>query len=368
MLQIGYFGRAYHHPIPSGWPNRPALLGPGDARSAYEQSLEDYLWADEAGFDFVSVSEHHYSTFIDPNPVMTAAALSRQLANARICLLGATVPLLNPVRVAEELAMLDVMTNGRLTVGLLRGTPNEALTYYNINPTESRGKFQEAVELIRSCWTEPEPFAWEGRYYRFRTVAAWPQPMTPGGPRLLMSGSNAQSVELVARNHADLGLSYIDLADTTRCIQMYHEAVARHGWQADRTNVLYRNFCYVAETDEQAYAEAEQCGYGSLKRLFAPNSLLGMHAILESVTGSYRDMPTSQARQLQQEHVPPAFCGSPATVIEQLRQFYDAGVGHIDLTLTGLGLSHDVSRRNMELFATEVLPAVRRFSDDVVSV
>jgi alkanesulfonate monooxygenase SsuD/methylene tetrahydromethanopterin reductase-like flavin-dependent oxidoreductase (luciferase family) len=341
-------------------------MQPGDARRAFEESLEDYLLADELGFDFVTVSEHHYGSFIDPNPMMSGAVLSQQLRNARLCVLGSTVPLLNPVRVAEEIAMLDVMANGRLTVALLRGTPNEVITYYNINPNESRPKFQEAVELIRSCWTEPEPFAWEGRFYRFRTVSVWPRPVTPGGPRLLLSGSNAKAIEFVAHNHADLGLSYIDLADTTERVQMYHDAVQRHGWQADRSNVLYRHFCYVAETDEQALAEAEKYAYGSLHKLFQPINLLGMHAIMESVTGSYQDMPSSQARQIAKGYAPPVFCGSPATVIEQMRGFYQAGVGQIDLTLNGMGLPRDVGRRNMELFAAEVLPAVRAFSDDVV--
>lgn len=365
-MEIGYFGGAEHQPQPASWPNSPSLLTQGDSRRAWEQGLDDYLYADELGFDFVTASEHHYSAWIDPNPALTAAVLSQQLRRARLNLLGLTLPMLNPVRVAEELALLDVMANGQLTVALLRGTPNEAMTYYNINPTESRTRFQEAVELVKACWSEPEPFAWEGRYYRFRTVAVWPRAVTPGGPRLLMSGSNQEAIDFVVRHRADLGLSYTDLSDTAERVQMYFDTARQAGWQAERANVLCRNVCYVADTDEQALADVTRFEYGNIKRLFQPGSQLSATATMEAVTGSFQNAAPSQLRQLTGEFTPPMFCGSPATVIEQLEKFHDAGVGKVDLTFSGLGLPREYGRKSMELFASQVLPAVHDFTDEPV--
>lgn len=362
-MQIGFFGGAEHHPLPPSWPNSPSALAPGDARKAWDAGLEEYLLADELGFDFVTTAEHHYSAWIDPNPVVTSAVLSQQLRKARLCLLGATLPMLNPVRVAEELALLDVLANGRLTVGLLRGTPNEVMTYYNVNPAESRAKFQEGVELVRACWNEPEAFAWEGRYYRFRTIAVWPRPATPGGPRLLLSGSNRVAATYAARQHADLGLSYGDVPDSAERIAIYREAAEEAGWTPDSSNVLYRNVCYVAETDEQAAADATEHQFGSVQRLFMPGTVQAGKALTEAVTGSFQGAPPSALKMMSGEYQLPLFCGSPETVIAQLKEYRDIGVGKIDLTFGGIGLPRDLARRNLELFAAEVLPAVHAFED-----
>jgi alkanesulfonate monooxygenase SsuD/methylene tetrahydromethanopterin reductase-like flavin-dependent oxidoreductase (luciferase family) len=331
-MEIGY---APHQPLAASWPARPSALKQGDSHRAWEQALEYYLSADQLGFDFVTTTEHHYNASIDPNPAMTGAVLSQQLRRARLHV-GLSVPMLNPVRVAEEIALLDVMANGRLSVAMLSDTPNDAMTYFNINPVESGACFQEAVELVKACWDEPEPFAWEGRFHRFRTIAVSPSAVTPGGPRMIMSGSNQAAIDFVVRHRADLALSGTGVVDTAQRVQMFHVSAQLTGWHADRSNVLYRNMCYVASTDEQALADVSGHGYGSV-----------------DLTGTFR---------------PPVFCGSPVTVIEQLREFHRAGVGKVDLAFSGLGLPRDLARKSMELFAAEVLPAVHEFADDTVRI
>jgi alkanesulfonate monooxygenase SsuD/methylene tetrahydromethanopterin reductase-like flavin-dependent oxidoreductase (luciferase family) len=112
-------------------------------------TFDQFRCADEFGFDWVTVAEHHYSGFsLTPNPMVMAGALSQIVHRAKIAVLGPTLPILNPVRVAEELAMIDTMSGGRLVAGMMRGTPNEYVTY-NINPSESRERFAEAMHLIR---------------------------------------------------------------------------------------------------------------------------------------------------------------------------------------------------------------------------
>src|SRR6266571_5067136 len=102
-----------------------------------------------------------------PNPMVMAGALTQRVKHAKIALLGANIPILNPVRVAEEFAMLDALTGGQVVAGMLRGTSNEYVTY-GVNPSESRDRFEEALELIVRAWTEPQPFSWQGRYYEYR--------------------------------------------------------------------------------------------------------------------------------------------------------------------------------------------------------
>src|SRR5262249_39751127 len=137
--------------------------------------------ADVLVFDWVTVAEPHYPGFSLPQtPMVMAGALSQLVRRAKIAVLGPPLPILNPVRVAEELAMLDTMSGGRVVAGMMRGTPNEYVTY-NINPSESRERFAEAMHLIRRAWTETRPFGWLGRYYQYRTISIWPR--RPKRPR-----------------------------------------------------------------------------------------------------------------------------------------------------------------------------------------
>ena len=125
------------------------------------------------------MSEHHYSPrILTPSPVVSAAWLAARVDTIKIALLGPIVPISNPIRVAEELAMLDTLAPGRIVVGLLRGTTNEYLSY-DLNPKEARERTDEGMELILKAWTEPQPFGWQGRYFQYRTVSIWPRPQQP---------------------------------------------------------------------------------------------------------------------------------------------------------------------------------------------
>lgn len=91
------------------------------------------------------------------------------------------MPQANPIRIAEELAMVDTMSQGRLVLGLLRGTTNEYLSF-DLNPAEGRERTEEGSELILKAWTEPQPFGWQGRCYQYRTVCVWPRPLQQPHP------------------------------------------------------------------------------------------------------------------------------------------------------------------------------------------
>src|SRR5438045_6937602 len=132
-----------------------------------------------------------------PNPMVMAGALASRVKRARIALLGATIPILNPVRVAEEFAMLDTLTGGRLIAGMLRGTSNEYVTYAT-NPAESRERFEEALDLIVRAWTEPQPFGWQGRHYEYRAISIWPRPVQQPDPPVNLPGSSPEAGEQAA--------------------------------------------------------------------------------------------------------------------------------------------------------------------------
>src|SRR5947208_7702778 len=159
------------------WPVPADSYSAEVAEASMQLSLEQFELADQVGFDWVTVAEHHFAPMgLTPNPMVMAGALTQRVKRARIALLGATIPILNPVRVAEEFSMLDTLTGGRLIAGMLRGTSNEYVTY-GVNPAESRDRFEEALDLILHAWTEPKPFGCQGRYYDYRNISICTRPV-----------------------------------------------------------------------------------------------------------------------------------------------------------------------------------------------
>jgi alkanesulfonate monooxygenase SsuD/methylene tetrahydromethanopterin reductase-like flavin-dependent oxidoreductase (luciferase family) len=150
-----YAGASAHRPGVS-----PDACDPHVAQESFERWLGFAATADELGFDWVSVSEHHYSPLIlVPSTGPLAGALTRIVRRARIALLGPLASINNPVRIAEEIAMLDQLSGGRLIVLLLRGTPNEFKTYEPIDAALTQEKTQAATRLVRKALTDTTPFA-----------------------------------------------------------------------------------------------------------------------------------------------------------------------------------------------------------------
>lgn len=121
---------------------------------------------------------------------LIGTVLIQKTKRAKIAMLGNLVPLLNPIRVAEEYAMFDVMSGSRLIAGFMRGIPHEYVAY-NVAPSESWERLAEASELIVKAWTEPEPFGWEGKYDKHRAVSIWPRPLQQLHPPILMSARSS---------------------------------------------------------------------------------------------------------------------------------------------------------------------------------
>src|SRR5437867_4000400 len=157
------------HDAPSSWvtlSNRH--YDPGLGHTLYNQYLDQFEHAERLGWDGLCVNEHHQNCYgTMPSPNVVAAMLVRRTTKAKIAILGNGLPLRdNPLRVAEEIAMLDVVSGGRVISGFVRGISAE---YFStaVNPTHSRERFYEAAELILRSWTEEGPFPFDGRYYRY---------------------------------------------------------------------------------------------------------------------------------------------------------------------------------------------------------
>jgi alkanesulfonate monooxygenase SsuD/methylene tetrahydromethanopterin reductase-like flavin-dependent oxidoreductase (luciferase family) len=341
-------------PIPGTWPMPSGLYDPQAGRDVYRGMVERVSLAERVGFDWVSLSEHHYSPrILTPSPILAAAHVAAKVPRITLALLGPIVAHANPVRVAEELAMLDTMADGRLVVGLLRGTSNEVLTY-DLNPEESRARTDEGMELILKAWTEPGPFGWQGRHFKYRTVSLWPRPLQQPHPPTYALGTSREAGDFAARNRVGLGVSYGPFDVMGRATGHYRTECARYGWEPTPDQIIYRANIVLADTD--AAAERALAAYPN-RAPFALSTGVAT-ALLEldrrNIAGEAREASVNRA-------LPINFSGGPERVAAQIRRCREeTGAGVVDLGFQTPGTQDpDALCEAIDLFGRKVLPLIR---------
>lgn len=336
LNMTGYDGPA---PYIDVWPVAPDICDPAIARQSYKRWLELCAEADRLGFDWVSVAEHHYAAYMmTPNPLLMAAALTQVVKNATIALLGPLVPLNNPVRLAEEVAMLDTLSEGRVAVLFLRGTVNEHHTYDT--PKEAtRAMTQEGIDLAIKALTEPKPFSWHSEHYRFSTVSVWPRPNQNPGVPIYASGNSEESLDFAASRKVGIAFSFAPPETVKKFVDIYKQKCADAGWTPTADHVIYRGLVYTAASDEQAREEAYA--------FFGKRAEIAAQSQQETMGGP-------QTTPLIFE---PYFLGGPQTLIERFATLRECGVGIADLGFP-IG-SHEQQLNAMRIVAREVMPVVK---------
>ncbi len=336
LCMTGYDGPAPGIEI---WPASPEFCKPEVATGSYARYLEMVEAAEALGFDWVSVSEHHYAPYqMTPNPMIMASAIIQRTKKVRVALLGPLVPLNNPVRLAEEVAMLDALSGGRLEVLFLRGTPNEHKTY-DTDAELTKKMTQEGIDLILKAWTSEKPFAWEGEQYQFNTISIWPHITQLPHPPVFGSGNSEDSVVFAAKRRIGIAFSFASPETVKGWIDLYRAECAKEGWEPTPAHVIYRGIAYCAPTDEQATGDMfAYFGKQAEESSKLQSATLGGPPVLDLVAKPY-------------------FVGSPETLIEKFRVLRDIGVGVCDLPFV-VG-TPDQQRASLDLFGREVLPAVQ---------
>jgi alkanesulfonate monooxygenase SsuD/methylene tetrahydromethanopterin reductase-like flavin-dependent oxidoreductase (luciferase family) len=359
-------GYAARDKFPAVWPVPPSYHDPRIAMQSYQEGLEECEFAEELGFDWISLSEHHYSgNRTTPNPAVMAAAVAERCKRARIALLGQLLPLNNPVRAAEEIGMLDNLTGGRMVVAFMRGTLTEDQVY-GVNPSEGRDRLMEGMDLVLKALTEPQPFSWEGRYYQYRTVSVWPRPVQQPYPPTIVATRSEDTVRYAALNRLGLGVSYDRVEDMAAITEKYHQWCREAGWQPTPDQVVYRGSILLAETDQQAEQWLERLK-GSLRergmalRPSVSRAVQSARAGEEFDAGKvFASSTPSGATRANRSLL--SFIGSPDTVVKQLKAFHDqCGTGVVDLAFQQPGIGHREVMQEIELFGREVLPRIKEF-------
>jgi len=250
---------AYPH-VPKEAPRTPVpsnYFDPNKGAANYAEHLEEMTYCEELGFEGVVFNEHHYSAYgTMPSPNLIAAALSQKTTRIKIGVLGNILPLRNhPVRVAEEYAMIDCLSNGRLIAGFVRGIPAEYI-WYGVNPNESRGRFQEAYNLIMTAWTNTV-WSHEGEFFKLKDCAIWPRPVQQPHPPIWIAARSAESIEWCVERRLPCAQVYQTNGQIEDTFSYYRSKAQEAGWQASPEQfILCRHLC-IAETEQKAREIAE---------------------------------------------------------------------------------------------------------------
>ncbi len=351
------------------WPVPNKSFVPEKATELYRTYLDTMTYAEECGFDWVGCNEHHFSPYgLMSNCNLIGSILSQRTKDVRIAMCGNLVPLLNPIRVAEEYAMLDVLSGGRLVAGFMRGIPHEYVAY-NGAPGESWERLDEAYQLIVKCWTEPEPFGWEGKHYRYRAVSIWPRPLQQPHPPILMSASNPESARFAAKHRAIMGMVMLtNLESAKESIRIYKETAREAGWEPGPEHILIGAHTCVAETDD----EAKKSLSGGLEYFY--NVLAGgprtAQRLVVQKTRFYQNDSTREAlaarRGLLQstpieERIENGWvlCGTPDNVVKQIKRLHsELGHGVMNINMKIGNTPEEMVRRSMKLWGSDVAPHV----------
>jgi alkanesulfonate monooxygenase SsuD/methylene tetrahydromethanopterin reductase-like flavin-dependent oxidoreductase (luciferase family) len=352
----------------SAWTWLPnSIYEPEHGRTLYNRYLDELVLAEELGFDGVCVNEHHQNAYgTMPSPNLMGAILARQTKRVKIAVVGNALPLYNPpTRVAEEFAMIDVISGGRLIAGLVVGGGPEYYSF-SMNPTHARSMYTEALDLILRSWKEPGPFEHYGEHWKLKYVNPWPRPLQQPHPPIWIPGAGSkETIDFVAsRRFSYMGIPYFHIEFFKKNFDAFRDACQKNGYTCDPRQLGWLCPIYVAETDEQAWAEYWQHLYFFMKKLLKglvvlPPGYTSARSIAGIIKAAGKFLSNMETRE-QVEEGAYAIVGSPATVRDKLAHYSEyLGVGNL-LGLFQLGtLPADLTRKNMTLFAQEVMPQLR---------
>jgi alkanesulfonate monooxygenase SsuD/methylene tetrahydromethanopterin reductase-like flavin-dependent oxidoreductase (luciferase family) len=364
--------RSKHRSVWVDLPN--SVFDPVRGHEIYNEYLDELEYAETLGFDGLGCNEHHSNGYgLMPSPNLIAASLARRTSKAAIVVLGNSIALYNPpIRVAEEFAMLDCMSGGRLVAGFPVGTSMDTNYAYGTVPALTREKYAEAHDLIVKAWTEKEPFAFNGRYTKLRYVNCWPKPVQSPRPPVFIPGGGSVETYDFCLDH-DYNYSYLSYTGYLRAkllMDGYWDRVADRGKDDSPFRAGFAQVICVGETDEEAeklYAEHVSYFYNRCLHIYpgfadAP----GYRTVKTIKAGALSQMTRSATEAIGymswKELIDDRYiiAGGPETVRQQMEELIKTlRVGHIFCLFQIGNMPADKTRHSSRLFAEKVMPHLR---------
>lgn len=334
----------------------------------YNEYLDQLEYAEELGFDAVCVNEHHQSAYgLMPAPNLIAAMLARRTERIKIAIIGNAIALRDhPLRVAEEIAMLDNVTRGRIISGFVRGIGWEHYVH-SISPTKSRERFLEAHDLIVKAWTTRDLFEWKSPNYHFRYVNVWPRPYQDPHPPVWVPGTGSrETMRWVAERH----YNYLSVYAPARVIKSWFDgfraAAADVGYEPGPEQIGLLMPIVVGETDASAEADARRHieflfhrGMRITNELYFPPGYLSLGSLRGMLSAGIKPFSELSYDEFVAERY--VIAGSPSTVAEKLDALrIELGFGNLCALLQIGDMNHEEATANIERFARGVMPQFER--------
>ncbi|MBJ19465.1 MAG: LLM class flavin-dependent oxidoreductase [bacterium] len=390
-MKIGNFNLMSYRHLPDDFSEKhdsiyielPSELVDSELMNAnYNEWLDELEFAESVGFDMLGVNEHHSNGYgMMPSPNLMAAALTRRTTDAALLVLGNTLALYNPAqRVAEEFAMLDCMSGGRLIAGFPVGTPMDTCYAYSANPSELRDRHYEAQELIMQAWTRPERFSFHGRFNQQRNVNITPRPVQrPHPPVWVPGGGSVETWRLCAENDwVYCYLTYFGYLSGQEIIQGFWNEMKELGREPNPYQTGIVQFVGVAETREEAlkmYAEPAEYYFNNClhthPRWTQPPGYVTEETARKKIFSQVQEaarrgqLSTSALSELHgntfEDMVDRGFVviGSPDEVAEKLREIaISQNVGNLLLIPQFGNMNRELAEYNTELLGKQVKPQI----------
>jgi alkanesulfonate monooxygenase SsuD/methylene tetrahydromethanopterin reductase-like flavin-dependent oxidoreductase (luciferase family) len=350
-----------------------SYFNPIEGSRLYNEYLEDYILAEECGADGIMLNEHHNAPFcMQAKTNIFASILAATTKRVKIVILGNPLPLCdNPIRMAEELAMIDMISKGRLVPGFVRGGGQEQLAS-GVNPAFNRERFIEAHDLVQKIWSEPGPFRWEGTHYQHRVVNPWALPMQKPHPRIWVPGvlSKETIIWTAQQRYPYIALN-TSIEHTREIWKQYSDTASECGYTAGPENFGYLIRVHVQDTEEKAMANARQFMWmqGEFTGLAHPVwanpsgyfSPSGRRNFVQFATGRAKN-PRGSPTFEQQVADTMIVAGTPAQVIEKLKYIVrNTRPGIMGIWANDGNVSKEDRQRCIKLLCGEVMPAIKEY-------
>jgi alkanesulfonate monooxygenase SsuD/methylene tetrahydromethanopterin reductase-like flavin-dependent oxidoreductase (luciferase family) len=360
------------------WPLPRTHFNPDVAVRTYAEHLDAWEELDKLGYDGVGFNEHHTSPYgLMNSPNLLAAAAAQRTRRLKLLIYGNLLPIHDPLRLAEELSMLDCLSNGRIISGFARGIPREH-NVFNVPQSESRARFEEAWEIIRRAWTT-EVFSYEGQFWTYRDIAIWPRPVQqPHPPVWVPVTASKETIDWAGKHNVPItpgASSHRGVREDV--IRYYARQLELHGHHITPDHLVLQADVYVADTKAQAVAEAGPYSLYFNRTLFSHGNITerdlqartgyvasSSHDYLHPeyvpfVSGNrdrYRGLTLEGIRE-QAEQMP---WGTPDEIVQRITSAADhAGANQVTVSLNRGAMPQAMFLHQIRRFASDVLPRLQ---------
>jgi alkanesulfonate monooxygenase SsuD/methylene tetrahydromethanopterin reductase-like flavin-dependent oxidoreductase (luciferase family) len=350
------------------------LFDPVKGHHVYNEYLDELEYAERCGFDGICCNEHHSNAYgLMPSPNLIAAALARRTERAALVVLGNSIALYNPpIRVAEEFAMLDIISGGRLVAGFPVGTSMDTNFAYGVTPATLRERYYEAHDLILQCWTRKDTFHFNGKYTQVRYVNPWPRPLQqPHPPIWIPGGGSLETWDWTTeKNYLYCYLSYFGYIRGKAVMDNFWRRVEELGGDDNPYRAGFLQLVCVADSDAEAerlYAEHVSYFYNRCLHVYTGFADAPGYRTLKTVRAGIRAQVGAAASALRQNLTWKDFveqgyviAGSPDSVAQQLEEVIKGlRVGHLMCLMQIGNMPKEKVLYNTKLFAEKVMPKLR---------